>query len=126
MKRRSSNPRDLNSAALKQIKLNQLEMAGRYTDTERRVLEHFVRNPDERVVFLPGDFDILLMHILDAGLLEKEFNTDGSVVVTLSESDTEPTRTNSLTIRQAYALTNDGVDAVTALRGGLRLQTPLD
>jgi hypothetical protein len=116
MKQKSSNPRDLNAKALHVIKQNQLELAGRYGDVERRVLGFFVRNPDARNVFLPGDFDVLLMHLLDATLLEKDFSADGSMVMKLSEDEEEPTPENSITIRQAYRLTAEGQSAVMALR----------
>jgi hypothetical protein len=89
---------------------------GRYGDVELRVLEYFVRNPDLALVFLPGDFDVLLMRLLDAGLLEKEFQADGSIVVGLSADDLEPSPDNSYTVRQTYRLTDEGVAAVSALR----------
>lgn len=121
MKKSGSNPRDVNALALRAIKQNQTEVAGRYGDVERRVLEFFLRNPGLRIVFLPGDFDILLMQLLNDGLLEKEFSADGSVVISLGDGTGEPTPEDSLTIRQAYRLTDDGFGAVLALRNAQSL-----
>lgn len=120
MKRAGSNARDINTASLTVIKANQMELAGRYGDIERRVLEYFVRNPEERVVFLPGDFDILLMQLLDAGVLERGSEqhgsvTDGLVAVALPGEgvDAEP---EMILLRGAYLLTDTGAEYVSAIR----------
>src|SRR3954465_3910893 len=104
MKRKGARPRELNAVALKIVKQNQLELSGRYGDVERRVLEYFVRNLGQRIVFLPGDFDVLLMQLLDEGLLNKEFTAEGSIVVPFDDSDADPTPERSYTLRQAYYL----------------------
>ena len=116
LKQEGSRPRELNARALHVIKQNQLELAGRYGDVERRVLEYFVRNTSETTIFLPGDFDVLLMHLRDAKLLEKDSDADRSVVEQIAGEGTEPTLENSLTVRQAYGLTSEGKSAMTALR----------
>lgn len=116
MKQTGSRPRELNVTALKIVKQNQIALSGRYGDVERRVLEHFVRNPGESEVVLPGDFEILLMHLLDAGLLKKEFEAEGSVIIHVSEVDSTPTPETSLVIRQVYRLTTDGRSTIEDLR----------
>lgn len=116
MKRSGSNPRELNANALRVIKQNQIALSGRYGDVERRILAYFIRNPARTEVTLPGDFDILLMHLLDAELIRKEFDADGSLVVQLSEYDSTPTPESSLVIRQVYRLTEEGRSTVDALR----------
>lgn len=116
MKQAGSRPRELNVTALKIIKQNQIALSGRYGDVERRVLEYFVRDPDTTEVVLPGDFDILLMHLLDAGLLEKEFEGEGSVIIHVSELHSTPTPETSLVIRQVYRLTAEGKSTIEALR----------
>jgi hypothetical protein len=115
MKVSGSNPRQVNAHALKLLKQQQVELSGRYGDIERRVLEFFVRDAAQSVVHLPGDFDIMLMHLLDAGLLEKDFNASGSIVMKIGPGD-EPTPENSITTRQAYRLTEAGKEAIDTLR----------
>lgn len=122
MKKSGSNPRDVNAIALRIIKQNQLEVAGRYGDIERRVIEFFIHKPEARLVFLPGDFDVLLMQLLGDGLLEKVFTADGSVVLSIGGESEEPTPENSITMRQAYRLTKDGIAAVLALRSAQSLR----
>lgn len=114
MKKSGSNPRQITAHSLRIVKQNQLEISGRYSDIERRVLEHFLRNPDERVIFLPGDFDILLMHLLDARILSKEFTGNGGVGIPFGEEGATPE--NMIILRQSYVLTEDGLSAVAALR----------
>lgn len=125
MKRAGSAARDINAASLKVIKANQMELAGRFGDIERRVLEHFVRNPEERLVFLPGDFDILLMQLLDAGVLERGSEehgsvTDGLVAVALPNDGPED-MPDMIILRAAYLLTEIGADYVSAIRDARRL-----
>jgi len=116
MKVEGSNARELNATALRVIKQNQMELAGRYGDIERRVLEHFLRHPDERTIALPGDFDILLMHLLDDAVLEKDFQGDGSTVFQWTDYENEPDVQNSVVVRAVYKLTDEGVATVSALR----------
>lgn len=116
MKQAGSNPRVLNATALRIIKQNQIELAGRYGDVDRRVIEYFIRESDARTVSLPGDFDILLMRLLDDGWLEKDFRGDGAVVVQFTDNDHEPDERNSVTVRQVYRLTKSGDAAVASVR----------
>jgi hypothetical protein len=124
MKVSGSSPRELNETALRIIKQNQMELAGRYGDIERRVLEHFVRNSDERTVTLPGDFDILLMQLLDGALLEKEFQGTGSTIIQWVGTDDEPDEQNSIVLRQVYRLTDEGLATVAAIREARAIVTP--
>ncbi len=73
----AGSPRQLDSAALKIIKLNQIEVNGRYGDVERRIIDYFVMHPGATRVQLPRDFDILLSRLLDAGILAHDLNGDG-------------------------------------------------
>ncbi|WP_431220361.1 HNH endonuclease signature motif containing protein [Leifsonia xyli] len=125
MKQKGSRPRELNATALKIVKQNQVELSGRYGDVERRVLEYFVRRPGETIVFLPGDFDVLLMQLLDAGLLDKQFNAEGSIVMGFGEDGAEPTPDSAYTVRQAYRLTDEGASAVSALREARSLHSAI-
>ncbi len=123
MKRKGSHARDINAASLKVIKANQMELAGRFGDVERRILEHFVRNPEERIVFLPGDFDILLMQLLDAGILTRagdDPSVSGLVGVALpgDYGDEEPPM---IILRGAYLLSGSGVEYVSAIRDAREL-----
>lgn len=120
MKRDGSRARELNAVALKIIKANQMQIAGRFGDIERRILEHFVRNEEDRIVFLPGDFDILLMQLLDAEILSRAIDdpddsVSGLVGVPMPGDfgDEEPPM---IIMRAAYLLTKTGIEFVSALR----------
>ena len=122
MKRSGSNPREVNASALRVIKQNQIELSGRYGDIERRVIEHFVRTPKAQTVALPGDFDILLMHLLDSGWIQKDFRGDGAVVFQFEDEENMPDERNAVVVRQIYRLTPDGEAAVAALRSARELR----
>lgn len=123
MKVDGSNTRELNATALRIIKQNQMELAGRYGDIERRVIEHFLRNPDSRTVTLPGDFDILLMHLLDDAVLEQDFQGEGSTVQQWTDFENEPDENNSFVVRAVYRLTEEGSARVSALREARDMST---
>ena len=119
-----TGPRALNSAALKLVKSNQVELNGRYGDVERRVIDHFVKHPESSRVHLPGDFDLLLSRLLDAGFVRWDPNGDGNIAVALSESsemdqnshEFDPQIGPHLIVRRAYRLTELGAEYVSALR----------
>lgn len=117
-------PRHLDAAALKIVKQNQTEVNGRYGDVERRVIDHFVAHPEVRRVHLPGDFDLLLVRLLDADLLTWDPDGNGNIAMALPEQPEDQLEGHEyddqiglhLIIRRAYTLTQSGAEYVAALR----------
>lgn len=117
MKQAGSNPRELNRAALRILKANQLELNGRFGDIERRVIDHFVRNVDDARVHLPGDFDILLAQLLQAGFVEADNDANGALAFSTDGLDAEENpRGDVVFMRKVYRLTDSGRDYVQAIR----------
>jgi hypothetical protein len=67
--------------AMRQYKANLGLLHSRYSDTERRILIHFVLNPGEDVSLLPGGMEILVMYLLTDGYLQlgQSFTTRADV-----------------------------------------------
>lgn len=106
-----SGPRRLDPKALRAIKRNLGVINGRYNDTERRVLEHFVSHPDASHVVLP-ETPVLFSHLIKDGLLEgiSDGNLDGVWWATVANDD------RPLFMTRAYRLTEEGKDLVARLR----------
>ncbi len=106
-----TGPRRLDQTALRAIKRNLAVINGRYNDTERRVLEHFVDEPGAPYVVLP-ETPVLFSHLLKDGLIEgiSDGMLEGVWWGTAANSD-EP-----MFMTRAYRLTKEGKDLVTRLR----------
>lgn len=89
-----TGPRKLDLKALRMIKRNLALMNGRYNDTERRVLEHFVDDPDASHVVLP-ETPVLFSYLLKDGLLEGISDCDDSMVSGRCCRSTRMTRRSS-------------------------------
>ena len=59
----------INRQSMRQYKAN-LSVFERYSDLERRVIEHFVDNPQQDTIFLPGGLQLLLGYLVKDGLLK--------------------------------------------------------
>lgn len=69
LKESATGPRSLDRKALQSIKHNLALVNGRYGDIERRVIDYFIENPGLCRVTLPGNFEVLLMRLIDDGIL---------------------------------------------------------
>lgn len=104
---KGSGPRSLDRKALKQIKVNLGLINQRYNDTERRILEHFVRNPYERLVMLPGT-QVLYNYLIQDGLIFQDLEAGYSVMTNDPLNDDY--------IVRGYELTEHGQEVVVRLR----------
>lgn len=70
-KEKNTNARGLDRKALRQYKANLALLNGRYSDVERRVLEWFALNPEEREIDLPLGSQVLVMFLVREGYLQQ-------------------------------------------------------
>lgn len=102
---KGSGPRSLDRKALKQLKANLGHINHRYNDTERRILEHFARNPDEKTVMLPGT-PVLYGYLVHDGIIAAV--DSGYSVLAADDKDDY--------LIQGYELTELGNEMVLKLR----------
>jgi DNA-binding PadR family transcriptional regulator len=62
---------------MEQFKANLSILNGRYCDLERRVLDIFAKHTEGNLIWLSGDFTILLLNLIADGLLEDTGQTSG-------------------------------------------------
>lgn len=109
--RKGKGARRLDRKALQLIKRNLGVINGRYNDTERRVLQHFVDNADLSHVVLP-ETPVLFGYLIKDGLLEgiSDYRIEGVWSATIDDDD-EP-----VFMTRAYRLTELGLETVSKLR----------
>jgi hypothetical protein len=90
--------------SMRQYKANLSVVSSRYSDLERRVIEHFVDNPGRDTMFLPGGLQLLLGYLVKDGLLE-------------IKAKLLPTIGGSIFTNDEYYLTRAGKEFVGHLRG---------
>jgi hypothetical protein len=89
---------------MRQYKANLSVISDRYSDLERRVIEHFVDHPGQYTIFLPGGLQLLLGYLVKDGLInikDKLLPTMGGAIFTNDE----------------YYLTDSGKEFIRHLRG---------
>jgi hypothetical protein len=77
-KKRTSDPRHINKASLRQIKQNLMLLNGRYSDLERRIIEKFqedlaTNQIDAPSIILPERLQILVRYLIKDGLVFTDF-----------------------------------------------------
>jgi HNH endonuclease len=90
--------------SMRQYKANLSVISSRYSDLERRVIEHFVNNPQQDTILLPGGLQLLLGYLIKDGLLEMIFKLVPSIGGSIFTND-------------EYQLTGAGREFVGHLRG---------
>ncbi|WP_084501523.1 HNH endonuclease signature motif containing protein [Nocardia xishanensis] len=109
-RRKGTGPRKIDRKALRIIKQNLSVVNQRYNELERRILEHFVENADDRYVLLP-ETPVLFSYLIKDGLI---VGLSGSEVKEALHGETEGGR--GFHITRGYALTDDGKRLVAKLR----------
>jgi hypothetical protein len=104
---KGEGPRKLDRKALKQLKANLGVINQRYNDTERRILEHFVKNRDQRLVTLPAT-PVLYSYLIQDGLIVPDPESGYAVATDDPENDDY--------IIQGYELTEHGRNFIEQLR----------
>lgn len=109
--RKGKGPRRLDRKALRAIKRNLGIVNARYNDIERRVLQHFIDEPDSTHVVLP-ETPVLFGYLIKDGLIEgiSDGRLDGVWWGTGPDND-EP-----MFMTRGYRLTAEGKALVTKLR----------
>ncbi len=90
--------------SMRQYKANLSVVSSRYSDLERRLIEHFVDNPRQDTIFLPGELQLLLGYLVKDGLLEVK-------------TKLVPAIGGSIFTNDEYYLTRAGKEFVGHLRG---------
>lgn len=113
-RRVGKGPRRLDRKSLRIIKRNLGLMYGRYSDVERRVLQHFVDDPEATYVLLP-ETPVLFGHLVRDGLIEGASGEEvpDAVHFTVASS------TESFFLTRGYRLTADGSAVVRKLRDNI-------
>lgn len=91
--------------SMRQYKVNLSVVSSRYSDLERRVIEHFVDNPKEDSIFLPGGLQLLLGYLIKDDLLQVKYKLFPGI------------GGGSIFTNDQYFLTGAGKEFVGHLRG---------
>ena len=81
--------------AMLAYKSNLALLNSRYSDLEKRIIDHFIKNPSIKEILLPGGLDLMLMYLLEDGMLIDTGKTTGIIL-------------SGMPSQKFYALTNQG------------------
>lgn len=70
---------EIDRQAMNAYKANLRVLNGRYGDLERRVLNHFLKHPDQETITVDRSHRVLLDYLIEDGLLEEAGAADGSL-----------------------------------------------
>ena len=107
-----SGPRSLDRKALRIIKSNLARINQRYNDTEHRIIQYFVENPEAVSVLLP-ETPVLFGYLIKDGLIQGLNREHAGATKSLSVDTADG---ETVFITRGYALTDDGRRFVHNLR----------
>ena len=110
---RKGNARgQLDRTALRQYKANLALLNYRYGEFERRVLDHFARNPKPNIISVPGGMELLVHYLVTDGYLAEVSGT-GAFEVGFQYRDSDgKTYQVSIPDHTTYCLTIPGAEFV--------------
>lgn len=72
---------EIDRKSMLQYKANLAAINDRYSDLEKRILTIFAREPKSNMIQLPGDYDILLMMLIDDELLTRGSKPSSGIAI---------------------------------------------
>lgn len=72
---------EIDRKSMLQYKANLAAINDRYSDLEKRILSIFAREPNSNTIQLPGDYDIMLMMVIDDGLLSRGMKPQSGMAI---------------------------------------------
>lgn len=115
---------EIDRQAMHAYKANLRLLSGRYSDLERRVLDHFVRHPNAETIPIDRSHQILLEYLIEDGLLELGGPAEGAVWMdTDNRGAVDGPSPNDIVLGPAeWRLTDAGRDVVERLLSGSVLE----
>lgn len=113
---------EIDRKAIRAYKANLRILNGRYGDLERRVLDHFVRDPDATTITIDRSHALLLAYLIEDGLLEEAGWDEGAIWVQVEPGGEDPRPGDVLMGPIKWQLTQEGGAAVEALRSAGALE----